>query len=201
MGSPSATLVAVSERGSLVYLYGPPAVGKLTVAVELQRLTGFRLFHNHLTVNALASVFELASDPYTEVLHRVRLDVFETAVRHGVDLIFTNNSVWHVSDGRARFESFAATVRSRVEDLGGRVVFVQLTAPPEVLEGRVGSGSRRRHEKLVDPMRLREILRGHDLSPLDGGDLVIDTSQFAPDEAARQIFRALGPGLAVRSWG
>jgi len=46
---------------------------------------------------------------------------------------------------------------------------------------------------LVDPMRLREILQGHDLSPLDSGDQVIDTSKIAPDEAARQIFHALGP--------
>jgi chloramphenicol 3-O-phosphotransferase len=183
----------VSEPGSLVYLYGPPAVGKLTVAEQLQRLTDFRLFHNHLTVNALTSVFEFASDPFTEVLHRVRLDVFETAVRHGVDLIFTNNSVWDVSNGRARFESFTATVRSRVEDLGGHIVFVQLTAPAEVLEARVASESRRRHEKLVDPTRLRVILQGHDPSPLDSGDLVIDTSQVAPDEAARQIIASLGP--------
>ncbi len=35
----------------LVYLYGPPGVGKLTVARELVALTGFKLFHNHLAVN------------------------------------------------------------------------------------------------------------------------------------------------------
>ncbi len=43
----------MNRPATLVYLYGPPAVGKLTVATELQRLTGFRLFHNHLTVDAL----------------------------------------------------------------------------------------------------------------------------------------------------
>jgi len=35
----------------LVYLYGPPGVGKLTVARELVALTGLKLLHNHLTVN------------------------------------------------------------------------------------------------------------------------------------------------------
>jgi replication-associated recombination protein RarA len=33
----------------LILLYGPPAVGKLTIAKEIARLTGFKLFHAHLT--------------------------------------------------------------------------------------------------------------------------------------------------------
>ena len=59
----------------LVYLYGPPAAGKLTIAEKLRDLTGFRLFHNHLTVNAVREVFEFRSPPFVEVLHRIRLDV------------------------------------------------------------------------------------------------------------------------------
>ena len=31
-----------------LFLYGAPAVGKLTVAKELADLTGYKLFHNHL---------------------------------------------------------------------------------------------------------------------------------------------------------
>ncbi len=37
----------------LVFIYGPPASGKLTVARELAALTGYKLFHNHLVVEAL----------------------------------------------------------------------------------------------------------------------------------------------------
>jgi len=33
----------------LVFIYGPPAVGKLTVANALAKVTGFKVFHNHLT--------------------------------------------------------------------------------------------------------------------------------------------------------
>jgi len=40
----------------LVFIYGPPASGKLTVARELATLTGYRLFHNHLIVDAVAAV-------------------------------------------------------------------------------------------------------------------------------------------------
>jgi hypothetical protein len=47
-------LQRVPERAlgvKLVVLYGLPATGKLMVARELSRLTGLRLFHNHLTVD------------------------------------------------------------------------------------------------------------------------------------------------------
>ena len=46
----------------LVVLHGPPAVGKLTVARELARLTGWRLFHNHLVVDALLAQLPDACD-------------------------------------------------------------------------------------------------------------------------------------------
>jgi chloramphenicol 3-O-phosphotransferase len=183
------------RAGTLVYLYGPPAVGKLTVATELQRRTQLRLFHNHLTVDALTPVFDFGGEPFTEVLHRVRLDVFATAARAGIDVIFTNNSVWAVSDGRKRFAEFADTARERVEAAGGRVVFVQLTAPLEVLEARVGDAARRSHGKLRDPIRLRTILQDHDLSPLAADHLMIDTSVAPPAEAAERIIAELSVSL------
>jgi hypothetical protein len=181
----------MSRPTTLIYLYGPPAVGKLTVAMELQRRTKFRLFHNHLTVNALREVFDLGTDAFTAVLHRTRLDVFETAVRNGIDLIFTNNSIWAVPDGRARFADFANQARRRTESAAGRAMFVQLLAPIEALEARVGSTSRRQHGKLLDPVRLQEMLELYDPAPLHSDDLVIDTSTLSPAEAAEMVATAL----------
>jgi len=37
---------------TLVFIVGPPAVGKMTVGRELSSLTGFPFFHNHLTIEA-----------------------------------------------------------------------------------------------------------------------------------------------------
>jgi hypothetical protein len=36
-----------SQQVQLVFLYGPPGVGKYTIGVELAARTGFRLLHNH----------------------------------------------------------------------------------------------------------------------------------------------------------
>jgi hypothetical protein len=37
----------------LTFIYGLPATGKLTIAVELAAMTGYKLFHNHLVVDLL----------------------------------------------------------------------------------------------------------------------------------------------------
>lgn len=177
----------MSTVPTVVYIYGPPAVGKLTVATALHAQTGYRLFHNHLTVDPIKTVFDFASPPFIEVVQRLRLDVFETAVRHDIDLIFTNNSVWGIPNGRALFLSFAEDARQRVEMAGGRMKFVQLVAPREVLESRVGSTSRRDRRKLVDADRLRELLESFEPDPIHPDDLVIDTSALEPSEAASLI--------------
>src|ERR1700733_15305908 len=76
-------------RATLVYIYGPPASGKLTVAGRLSELTGMPLFHNHLTVNAVRPVFAFGRPPFVEANRKMRLAVFEAAARAGISLIFT----------------------------------------------------------------------------------------------------------------
>jgi replication-associated recombination protein RarA len=46
---------------NLIFLYGPPGVGKLTVAQELAGMTGYKLFHNHLTVDLVYAVFDFGT--------------------------------------------------------------------------------------------------------------------------------------------
>ncbi|MFX3681272.1 MAG: shikimate kinase [Candidatus Hopanoidivoransaceae bacterium] len=172
---------------TLTYLYGPPAVGKLTVATPLAEVTGHHLFHNHLSVNAVRPIFELGSAPFNALIERLRIDVCATAMAAGQSLIFTNSSAWGGHDGRARFESFASRMVDAVEEGGGRAVLVQLVGDPDDLVQRVGSDSRRGHHKLTDPARLREILSSFDDTPLPGTALTIDTVSLTPEEAAERI--------------
>ena len=75
----------------LVFIHGAPAVGKLTVARELAALTGFRLFHNHLTVDLVSSLFPFGSEPFVVLREKIWLAAFAEAVRNNVSLIFTFN--------------------------------------------------------------------------------------------------------------
>jgi hypothetical protein len=64
----------------LVFIYGAPAVRKLTVGLELAALTGFKVLHNHLTVNPLVAIFERSSAPYSRLLREFRVRMLEEAV-------------------------------------------------------------------------------------------------------------------------
>ena len=50
-------------RSTLVWLCGPPAVGKMAVGLEVSRLTGIPLFHNHVSIEAVLPVFEYGTPP------------------------------------------------------------------------------------------------------------------------------------------
>jgi hypothetical protein len=177
---------------TLIYIYGPPASGKLTVATRLSELTGIPLFHNHLTVNAVLPIFAFGSPPFTEAVRAMRRGVFAAAARAGISLIYTNNSAWSGPDPRARFEEAGEAARAIMARHGGRTVFVQLCAAASALEERVANDSRQAHQKLVDVVRLRELLADFDASPLHPDDLVIDTGRCGPEESARTIAAALG---------
>ena len=74
----------------LVFLYGPPGAGKLTVGRELEALTGYRLFHNHLAFDLAKAIFDFPSPPFGELSEKVRLAAFEAAARAKLPgLIFT----------------------------------------------------------------------------------------------------------------
>ena len=72
----------------LVFIYGLPGTGKLTVARALAKLTGDRLFHNHLTVDLAASLFAHGSPEYMEYVRSLRLEAFARAAAAKVDLVF-----------------------------------------------------------------------------------------------------------------
>ena len=54
----------------VVVLSGLPGVGKLTVAKEMARLWGYRVFHNHLVFDAVEALEEVSGSC---LLHRAHL--------------------------------------------------------------------------------------------------------------------------------
>ena len=127
----------------LIFLHGAPAVGKLTVARELAALTGFRLFHNHLTVDLVTSLFPFGSESFILLREQIWLAAFAEAARSGVSLIFTFNPE------RTVRERFIQDALDTVGSAGGRVIFVELTCTAEELERRMEDPSRKEFGKLA----------------------------------------------------
>jgi hypothetical protein len=108
---------------TLVFIVGPPAVGKMAVGHELALRTGLKLFHNHHTIDLALRFFPFGSPPFKRLVSEFRRRIMEEVAASELGgLIFTY--VWafdHQSDAES-VERFAKIFLSR----GGRVVYVEL---------------------------------------------------------------------------
>jgi len=168
---------------NLVFIYGPPGAGKLTVAQELARETGYKVFHNHVSIDCAEAVFDFGTKPFGSVIGKIRLAVFEEAAREGVSLVFT--FVYACPEDT----SFVERVREVVERLGGRVCLVHLVCDKNTLERRMPHPERKAMGKMASLDTLREVSARYDIfSPVPGREsLEIDNTDLPPAEAARRI--------------
>ena len=71
----------------LLFLFGDGAVGKMTVGQELCKITDFRLFHNHMTIEPVLDVFGYFS---YQTIKKIRDIIFEDfAASDNYGMIFT----------------------------------------------------------------------------------------------------------------
>jgi hypothetical protein len=168
----------------LIFLYGLPATGKLTVAQELAAITGYKLFHNHLVVDLLLSLFEFGSLPFVELREEIWLSVFERACRDGLPgLIFT------FAPERTVRAGFCDRVLDVVGRGKGEVEFIQLICPLAELKARIEGPSRLRYQKLTSLPLFEELYAegAFDSSNMPEARLTVDTSRCSAVEAASQI--------------
>jgi AAA domain len=170
----------------LLFLYGAPAVGKLTVARGLAGLTGYKLFHNHLTVDLVGSLFDFGSEQAERLSTKFRLEMFrEAALANLPGVVFT------FVYARGDDDAFVQQTIDAVEPHGGTVHFVLLTCEERELLRRVGQESRASFGKIRDAEQLQALRRRYDLdSPVPQREsLVVDTTHLPPQETARRIVR------------
>ena len=167
----------------LIFLYGLPGTGKLTIARELAELTGIKLFHNHLTVDLLLSVFEFASAPFVELREKIWLSVFEEAAASLAAVIFTFNPENSVR------QSFIQKTVETVASRGGDVLFVEVVCDPAELERRMDTPERRNHKKLVSLELFRKLQTEgvFDLPKMPEPGLTLNSTHTSPRENAQMI--------------
>lgn len=89
-------------------IFGPPAVGKMSVGREVCRRSELRLFHNHHIIEPLIEVFGYGTRAFRVLEPEFWRRVFEEAAADDLDLCFT--FVWRVtaSDDRDYLERLLA---------------------------------------------------------------------------------------------
>jgi len=75
----------------VIFLFGRPGVGKLTVGELLAIDTGYRLLHNHAVVDLVTSLFSFGSPPFVALREKLWLDAIDACVaakQEGVIMTF-----------------------------------------------------------------------------------------------------------------
>jgi hypothetical protein len=172
----------------VIFLFGRPGVGKLTVGELLSAETGYRLLHNHAVADLVTSLFSFGSPPFVALRERIWLQAIEAALwakSSGVIMTFTPDAT--VTD------EFIPRLKSRVVEMGGSIHFIELRCSDEALETRITADSRERYGKLRDVYKYRKLDAAgtFDRPKMPEADLVVDTTEQVPLEAARTIVKHL----------
>jgi len=167
----------------LIFIYGPPAVGKLTVAKELSKIINYKIFHNHLTVDLLLPFFFFYLKEFWKHNDNIRLEMFEIAARKNINLIFTGCYAKGLDDKNIR------NIVKTIKKYKGEVYFVQLTTNKKELSKRVKENSRRKYRKVKSMRSLNQTLKKYDLfsSVPFKDNLKIDTTSLSARKTAQLI--------------
>ncbi len=108
-----------------VLIFGPQAVGKMTVGHELEKITELKLFHNHMTIELVRHFFSYGTEEGRRLVQLFRHEIFEAVSKSDLyGLIFTY--LWNFD--RKEESEYVEKVCQIFESRGGTVYFVELEA-------------------------------------------------------------------------
>lgn len=112
----------------LILIFGPPAVGKMTVGHELEKITNLKLFHNHMTIELVDPFFSYNTKTGKKLVKLFRKEIFEEVANSDLEgLVFT--FVWFLDDKKDW--NYTKKISNIFKKKGGEVCFVELEADLE----------------------------------------------------------------------
>ncbi len=177
----------------LVLLFGPQAVGKMTVGQELEKITGLKLFHNHMTIDLVAPILGFTPEMW-KLVNNFRMEMFKVVAKSDLDgLIFTFVWAFNLQSDW----DYVEQVCEIFETNGGTVYFVELTATLDERIERNKSPNRLEHKPTKrnvewSEKELKESMKKHRLNSFDGEIkkdkyIKIDNTNLSAKEVAEMI--------------
>lgn len=108
-----------------VLIFGPQAVGKMTVGQELAAITGLKLFHNYMSIDLVSNFFGYGTKEGSRLVNLFRQEIFETVAKSDLPgLIFTYVWAFNLKEDWNYVEKISNIFKQQ----GGTVYYVELEA-------------------------------------------------------------------------
>ena len=109
----------------LIIMFGPQAVGKMTVGHELEKITNLKLFHNHMTIDLVSPFFNYDTEVGKRLVRLFREEIFKEVASSDLEgLIFTFQWEFDLKKTRDYIENVAKIFK----DKGANVYWIELEA-------------------------------------------------------------------------
>lgn len=178
----------------LVIIFGPQAVGKMTVGQSLAAMTGFKLFHNHMSIDFVSQFFDYGTPAGKRLVGLIRQGIFEEVSKSDLEgLIFTYVWGFDIQEDWNYVEQISEIFESK----GGTVYLVELEADYEERLRRNKTENRllNKPTKRDTEKSERDLIRSfekHRLNSVAGeitGEnyLKINTTSLEPEVTAKMI--------------
>lgn len=175
-------------------LFGPNAVGKMTVGHELEKVTGLKLFHNHMTIELVSPFFSYSTPPAKRLVKLFRKSIFEEVAKSNLEgLIFTY--VW-AFDEQSDWDEIRGFV-DIFESQGADIYYVELEADVEERLKRNKHHHRLSHKPTKRDIEFSEkdlldTMKKHRLNSKNGeipfkNYLRINNTHISPEDVAKEI--------------
>ncbi|OJU10391.1 MAG: shikimate kinase [Clostridiales bacterium 43-6] len=175
----------------LIIIFGPHAVGKMTVGQELSKLTYLRLFHNHMTIDIVNDLFENLPEEKSRLINLFRKEIFEAfSGSEEYGMIFTY--MWAFD--RQEDWNYINYVEELFTSKGAEVYFVELEADYELRIERNKTENRLLNKPTKRNLEKSEVIfrtleSKYRLNSYDGeitkiNYIKINNTRLTPEEAA-----------------
>ncbi len=183
-----------NKKPTIIFIYGPIAVGKLTVAEILSKKLGYKLAHNHHVNDFVNEVFDRGSHISHVMKEDLRYYLLENVAKDGINIVATHcYSDNFVSTTGLSDPKYIEILEKKIIKLGGKFYPIHLRASNEELYHRVSMSSRKKFRKLVSVKIMKKYLTrsgdDHQTSPKLKNNFIIDNTNILPQKVANMIIK------------
>ena len=180
---------------NLIIICGPQAVGKMTVAESIRDKIKYNLMTNHDSIEVSDRIFGFATPAQKEFNAIFREKVFEIAVNHNIDMLFTYVCAFEMPEEKEYLTGLSDLFTAN----GGNFYFVELRSDIETRLKRNETSHRmeRKASKRDVEWSRSDLLKSAQKHKLNSdrdeiwfeNHLKIDNSNLEPDEVADMVIR------------